>query len=313
MSPASLELSLVIPVKDEEGNLRELVAEIRRDIPVGFGEAWEVLFVDDGSRDATWREIAELIAEEPRVRGWRLQYNCGKAAALQFGFQQARGRWVGTLDGDLQDRPAELPLMRALAEEKGLDLVSGWKAVRHDPWHKTLPSKLFNAVVSGVAGVRLHDFNCGIKLYRRPVVQSIRLYGDFHRFIPAMAHWMGFRVGEQVVEHRARTRGVSKYGVSRLVSGFLDLVTLVFLRRFATKPLHFFGTLGLLMGMVGVGISGYFVWEWICSGALHIRPLMVLGMTALILGLQFVSLGLLGEMVNEKADRGVPIAEELGA
>ena len=304
-------LSVVVPAKDESENLPLLVEEIRRELDGPFEGSWELLIVDDGSTDRTWEVVRELRASEPRIRAWRFRYCCGKAAALAHGFAHACGEYVATMDGDLQDRPAELVAMREQLESENLDLVSGWKRVRHDPWHKTLPSKLFNAVVSLVAGLRLHDYNCGIKFYRRAVAQSVRLYGDYHRFIPAMAHWMGYRVGERVVEHRPRVHGVSKYGVSRLVSGFLDLVSLLFLRKFAVKPLHLFGTVGLLFVLLGGGVAAWFLCEWVRAGALHVRPLMVLGMTSLIMGLQFVSLGLLGEMVNSKADHSAPVAEEI--
>ena len=305
------ELSIVVPAKDEAENLPLLVEEIRAELDAPFGGSWELLIVDDGSTDGTWAAVRALRDSEPRIRAWRFRHCCGKAAALAHGFARANGKYVATLDGDLQDRPAELAAMRDQLESEGLDMVSGWKRVRHDPWHKTMPSKLFNFVVSAVAGLRLHDYNCGIKFYRRAVVESVRLYGDYHRFIPAMAHWTGYRVGERVVEHRARVHGVSKYGVSRLVSGFLDLVSLLFLHKFSVKPLHFFGTVGLGFLLLGAAIAVAFFWEWLSTGALHVRPLMVLGMTSLIMGLQFISLGLLGEMINSRADHSAPVAEEI--
>lgn len=304
-------LSLVVPIKDERESLSQLLDEIRSAVDAPFNGAWELLIVDDGSRDGSWAEILKLQESEPRLRAWRLRYNCGKAAALALAFAECRGDLVATLDGDLQDNPLEILEMQKELESNGLDLVSGWKQVRHDPWHKTVPSRLFNAVVSMVVGLRLHDYNCGIKLYRKEVVQSLNLYGDFHRFIPAVAHWMGFRVGEKVVEHRARQFGSSKYGVSRLISGFLDLVSLLFLHKFAVKPLHFFGVIGLLFLLLGGTIAGWFTVEWAVSGALHVRPLMVLGMTSLIMGIQFISLGLLGEMINARGAHPLPIAEEI--
>ena len=218
---------------------------------------------------------------------------------------------MATLDGDLQDDPLEIPKMIKILDE-GYDLVSGWKIRRLDPWHKTWPSKLFNLTVSMVCGKRLHDFNCGIKAYRRSVVRYIELYGDYHRFIPVMAKWQGFRITEMPVAHRARVHGVSKYGISRLVSGFLDLVSLMFMRSFSTKPLHFFGLVGLLFMLLGLGVCGYFGYEWLQTGALHVRPLLLAGLFALVMSVQFFSLGLLGEMVNGHRKQTFPIADTLG-
>ncbi len=303
-----MDLSIVIPVKDESENLPALMAEIRS----ALGDLrYEVLVIDDGSRDSTWQVLLGLQAEFPWLRARRFQYNCGKAAALSLGFSLVQGRYVVTMDGDLQDNPLEVPKMLALLDQ-GYDLVSGWKKRRYDPWHKTWPSKLFNLTVSAVCGQRLHDFNCGLKAYRREVVGHIPLYGDFHRFIPVMARWRGFRITEMAVEHRARLHGVSKYGVSRLVSGFLDLVTLVFLQRFSVKPLHFFGTLGLFCMVLGMGVLGYFGIEWLRTGALHVRPLMVLAGFSLVAGIQFVSLGLLGEMLNNRLRQNdYPVCDHL--
>jgi glycosyltransferase involved in cell wall biosynthesis len=293
-------LSIVIPVKDEEVNLPLLMNEIIAECTLAQIVGYEVLFIDDGSRDKTWSVIEDLKVQHPTlIKAWKFRHNCGKAAALALGFQHAQGELVMTMDGDLQDNPAEIPLLIEKLNE-GWDLISGWKKVRHDPWHKTVPSKLFNWTTSQVAGVRLHDFNCGLKLYRREVVETVTLYGDFHRYIPVLAKWNGFRVTEKVVEHRPRIHGVSKYGISRLISGFLDLLTLVFLQRFSRKPLHFFGSIGLLLGLVGMALMGYFGVQWVLTGALHVRPLMVMAITSLILSVQFVSLGLLGEMLNNR-------------
>lgn len=305
-----MDLSIVIPVKDEEANLPALMAEIQGALAES-GLRYEVLVIDDGSRDGTWRVLQELQAQYPMLRARRFQYNCGKAAALSLAFSNAQGRYVVTMDGDLQDNPKEVLHMLELLNQ-GFDLVSGWKKRRLDPWHKTWPSKLFNLTVSAVCGQRLHDFNCGLKAYKREVLSHIPLYGDFHRFIPVMARWRGFKITEMAVEHRARVHGVSKYGVSRLVSGFLDLLTLVFLHRFAVKPLHFFGTVGLFVSLVGMGILGYFGVEWLRTGALHVRPLMVLAGFALVTGVQFISLGLLGEMLNSRIRQNeLPVSEHL--
>lgn len=303
-----MDISIVIPIKNEEGSLAQLFSEIHAALAPA-GSSFEVIVVDDGSTDSSWEVLQGQTQIWPFLHGIRFQYNCGKAQALSEGFARAKGKYVITMDGDLQDNPQEVLKMIALLETD-FDMVSGWKKVRFDPWHKTLPSKLFNAVVSLVSGLRLHDFNCGLKAYRRQVVSHIPLYGDFHRFIPVWAKWRGFRVTEMVVEHRARQHGVSKYGVSRLVSGFLDLVTLVFLHRFAVKPLHFFGSLGLLFIMLGSGLLSWFGIQWIFGEALHVRPLLYLAGISLLLGVQLGSLGLLGEMLNAKLrPANAPISE----
>ncbi len=290
-----MNLSIIIPIKDEAGSLPELLAEIKAVI---LEQSFEVIAIDDGSRDNSWEILQNLSEEYDFLKIVRFQYNCGKAAALSHGFNMAKGRYIATIDGDLQDNPAEIPEMLKMLES--CDLVSGWKKKRYDPWHKTIPSKFFNFVVSIVCGQRLHDFNCGLKVYKAEVAKGVRLYGDFHRFIPLMASWNGYRIAEKAVEHRARRHGVSKYGFSRFISGFLDLLTLMFLRKFAIKPLHFFGTLGLLMCLVASVIFCYFGLEWFLTNELRVRPLLVLAGFAFVAGVQFISLGLLGEMLNSK-------------
>lgn len=304
-----MDLSLVIPVKEESENLPQLMKEIVAALaPTGY--EYEVIAIDDGSRDSTWDVLEQLSKEYNFLQGYRFQFNCGKAAALALGFSKAKGKFVATLDGDLQDDPLEIPKMIKLLDE-GYDLVSGWKIRRLDPWHKTWPSKLFNLTVSAVCGKRLHDFNCGIKVYRSSVVRFIQLYGDYHRFIPVMAKWQGFRITEMPVAHRARVHGVSKYGVSRLVSGFLDLVSLMFMKSFSAKPLHFFGLVGLIFMLLGLGICGFFGYEWLQSGTLHVRPLLLAGGFSLVMSVQFFSLGLLGEMMNGSKKQTYPVAEAL--
>ena len=305
-----MNLSIIIPIKDEAENLPALLAEIKEAVLPNCG-MFEAIAIDDGSKDNSWEVLQNLSYKYNFLKSVRLQYNCGKAAALSLGFQLASGKYIATIDGDLQDNPAEIPEMLRMLEN-GSDLVSGWKKKRHDPWHKTIPSKLFNLTVSIVCGQRLHDFNCGLKVYRAEVAKSIPLYGDFHRFIPLVASWNGFKITEKTVEHRARKHGVSKYGASRLLSGFLDLLTLMFLRKFAVKPLHFFGTLGLAACLVATCIFGYFGVEWILTGALRVRPLLVLAGFAFVSGVQFISLGLLGEMLNSKLqNKDYPVAEKL--
>ena len=292
-----MNLSIIIPIKDEAESLQELLAEIKAAV-LPLEQSFEVIAIDDGSRDNSWEVLQKLSEEYNFLKAIRFQHNCGKAAALSYGFGIARGKYIATMDGDLQDNPAEIPEMLKMLEN--CDLASGWKKKRHDPWHKTVPSKFFNLVVSIVCGQRLHDFNCGLKVYKAEVAKGIQLYGDFHRFIPLMASWNGYKIAEKIVEHRARQHGVSKYGVSRFVSGFLDLLTLMFLHKFAIKPLHLFGTLGLLMCLAASMVFGYFGFEWILTGELRVRPLLVLAGFAFVSGIQFISLGLLGEMLNSK-------------
>jgi glycosyltransferase involved in cell wall biosynthesis len=302
-------LSVVIPCYNEAESLEQLFQELDVQF-ILLDQDCEVILVDDGSPDNTWQVAQTLATSYKWLRGVKLQYNSGKAAALQLGWNSAQGKYIITMDGDLQDNPKEIPELISMLES-GFDLVSGWKKIRHDPWHKTLPSKLFNKVTSIVAGQRLHDFNCGLKAYRSAVCSSIDLYGDFHRFIPVMAKWKGFKITEKVVEHRARIHGVSKYGWTRLFSGFLDLLTLLFLHKYMAKPMHFFGVVGLILFGIGFGITAWFGIEWVITGALHVRPLMVLSGTALILGFQSFSVGLLGELIiSGKNHSSLPRAEE---
>ena len=246
-------ITVVVPVHDEEASLSTLLGELEAVFAAGTLGPVEFIFVDDGSHDGSWSVLTTLAGRDQRVRAIRFRRNFGKAAALTAAFQAARGDLVFTLDGDLQDDPAEIP--RFLAElEKGCDVVSGWKRIRHDPWHKVYPSRLFNWMVSAVSGCRLHDHNCGFKLYRRAVLREIGIYGELHRFIPVLAHARGFRVAEIEVRHRSRRHGVSKYGFSRFFKGFLDLLTVRFLTRFRQRPLHVLGGAGL--ALLGMGLVG---------------------------------------------------------
>ena len=266
-------LSVVVPAFNEAESLPELHREIVAALDAS-GAPWELIVVDDGSRDGTSEALEKLAAADPRVRGVSFRRNFGKSAALAAGFRLARGEYVATLDADLQDDPAEIAnLMQAM--QGGLDLVSGWKQSRQDPMSKTLPSKLFNAVTSSVSGVRLHDFNCGLKLYRREVTDSLEVYGERHRFLPALAHWRGFRVGEIPVRHRARRFGKSKFGASRFVNGFLDLMSAAFISTSALKPLHVFGRVGLAFLLAGAALGAWFTAQWIMGEPLRVRPLML--------------------------------------
>jgi glycosyltransferase involved in cell wall biosynthesis len=293
--------SAVVPAYNEVESLPELHAELTRALEA-TGKSWEILYVDDGSRDGTEQVLERLASGDPRVRGLSLRRNFGKSAALATAFRLVRGEYVLTLDADLQDDPAELPQMMA-AIETGLDVVSGWKKHRKDPITKTVPSLFFNAVTSMVSGVKLHDFNCGLKLYRREVVDSIEVYGELHRFMPALAHWRGFRVGEVPVHHRPRRYGHSKFGMARFINGFLDLMAAAFISTSALKPLHVFGRIGILFVVAGMLPNLFFVAQWLSGEPLRVRPLMLLGAGLVLVGIQFVVMGLLGEMIAQLGAR----------
>jgi len=288
-------LSIVIPVYDESESIPELYSALKSSL-TPLGETYEILFVDDGSRDGSIERIDKLHQTDSRVKGIQLRDNFGKSVALSVGFEHARGDIVFTLDADLQDDPKEIPRFLEKVKE-GYDLVSGWKFKRMDPIGKTVPSRIFNRVVSLLTGIQLHDFNCGFKCYRREVVRNIRLYGELHRFVPVLARWKGFRVTEIKVEHHPRRHGVSKYGMERFTRGFLDLLTVLFLTRYLKRPLHLFGGIGLVCLLTGGILSGWFLLQWLSGVPMHVRPLMVFGWVAIILGIQFISMGLLGEML----------------
>jgi glycosyltransferase involved in cell wall biosynthesis len=291
-----MDLSVVIPVYDEAESLRELAAELDRAV-AGLGRC-EFVFVDDGSTDGSLDVLRELHRADPhRVRVLSFRRNFGKSAALAAGFEAARGARVVTLDADLQDDPAEIPRMLA-ALDTGADMVCGWKKERRDPWSKTLPSKLFNAVTARSSGVRLHDFNTGLKAYRADVVKTVQVYGELHRFIPVLAAWHGFRVVELPVNHRPRRFGQSKFGAARFLHGFFDLVTVMFLTRRGRSPLYFFGAVALAFFVVGVAIDAWFLIQWIAGHGLRVRPLMLLGVGLVIVAVQIASMGLLAEMLS---------------
>ncbi|GBD06511.1 Undecaprenyl-phosphate 4-deoxy-4-formamido-L-arabinose transferase [bacterium HR21] len=290
-------LSLVVPFYNEAESLPELLPRLIAVAEQIAGQAYEIWLIDDGSTDGSFQVVRRFAQENPRVHGIRFRRNYGKSAALAVGFAEAQGRYVVTLDADLQDEPEEIPRLLAKLEE-GYDLVSGWKRHRQDPLSKTLPSRLFNAVVSLVSGLRLHDFNCGLKAYRSEVVKTLQIYGEMHRYIPALAHWEGFRVTELPVRHHPRKYGRSKFGASRFVKGFLDLLTFIFTTRFLRRPLHLFGTLGIVFVVAGLLVDAYLVVEWwLGRTALSNRPLLFFGLGLIIVGVQLVSLGLLGELV----------------
>ena len=292
-----MQVSFVIPVYNEVESLDELKQALD-DVVREQGLEAEYVFVDDGSTDGSLERLVAMHEVEPeRVKLLSFRRNQGKSAALAAAFQVVRGERVVTLDADLQDDPAEIPhLLRALDE--GADLVCGWKRKRRDPLSKTVPSRLFNAVTGRLSGLPLHDFNTGLKAYRAEVVHTISVYGELHRFIPVLAAWQGFRVAEVPVQHRARKYGQSKFGPRRFLHGFFDLVTVMFLTRRGRSPLHFFGTLALLFLVAGVAIDGWFVLQWIGGAGMRVRPLMLLGIGLIIVGIQIGSMGLLAEMLS---------------
>jgi dolichol-phosphate mannosyltransferase len=315
-------ISIVIPVYNEQDTILPLHDQIRA-VAGEHGYQLDVLFVDDGSSDASWSRIAERSAADPHVRGIRLRRNFGKAAALRAGIDAARGDRILTMDADLQDDPREIPQFLQKIEE-GADVVSGWKQVRHDPWHKVLPSRVFNSLVSGMTGVRLHDHNCGFKCYRRQVFEEIRLYGELHRFVPVLAAARGWRVDEVVVRHRSRQFGRSKYGWLRIPKGFLDLLTVKFLTGYGQRPQHLLGGGGLVcftLGLAGlVLMSAWWIVSRIVSGLepihLHERVIFFYSLVAVLLGAQFMLAGLLAALITAMNVRDVDtysIAERAGA
>lgn len=306
-------ISVVIPLYNEEESLAELGSRLEPVLQQMSDGAYEVIFVDDGSTDGSYEEIRKLHRRNNRFSAIRFRTNYGKSAALAVGFERVRGRYVFTMDADLQDDPAELPKLLA-ALENGYDLVSGWKKIRHDPWHKTMPSKLFNKVVQTVTRLDIHDFNCGLKVYRSEVLPNLSVYGEMHRYLPAQAHWQGFRVSELAVTHHPRKHGVSKFGVSRFIKGFLDLLTLVLTTRYARRPLHIFGAAGIISASIGFLIDLWLTIEWFLGRTtLTNRPLALLGVLLIIVGVQLISIGLIGEMVakNSLDNRHYSIRETL--
>lgn len=292
------DLSIIIPAYEEAASLSELTERIR-DACDESGLSFKVWIVDDGSRDETWGVVRSLHEDDPRIAGLRFQRNYGKSAALALGFERARGRYVVTMDADLQDDPAEVPGLVETLEEGGYDLVSGWKKKRKDPLSKTVPSRFFNWVTRLISGLPLHDFNCGLKVYRREVVKTVNVYGELHRYIPLLAKWAGFdRVGEEPVRHHPRKYGETKFGVGRFIKGFLDLVTVFFLTRFAVRPMHFFGGVGTLTFGAGFLINLWLTIDKLVFGhPIGERPLLLLGLLLILFGAQMFTTGLLGEMV----------------
>ncbi len=307
-------ISFVIPLKDEEESLPELFEHIQ-DVMNRLGHHYEIIFVDDGSEDNSFTVIKNLYKSYPSVvRAIRFRRNYGKAAALTAGFEAASGNIVITMDADLQDDPEEVPELLELLNS-GYDLVTGWKKRRHDSFIYTIPSKIANFIISLFTGIRIHDLNCGLKAYKTEVAKSLRLYGDLYRYIPILAYQMGFRVTEKPVQHHPRKYGVSKYNVGKFYRGFLDLLTILFTAKYMQRPLHFFGGWGLLSLVIGLFIDSYLSIEWMLGQtALSNRPLFIVGVLFIIIGIQFISLGLLGEMITryQRTEKNYTIREVIG-
>jgi len=289
-------ISVVVPLHNEERSIALLHEELEAALDP-LAESWEAVYVDDGSTDGSFAALTRLHSRAANVKVVRLRRNFGKAAALATGFAQAAGDRVITMDGDLQDDPAEIPRLLAKLDE-GFDLVSGWKTKRRDPLRRRIPSKIFNRVAGWMSGLRLHDMNCGLKAYRAEVVRSVVLYGELHRFIPVLAHEQGYRVAELPVHHRPREHGRSRYGLERYLRGFLDLLTVSFMGRYRHRPLHLFGGLGLLLGFTGTALLVYLTIDKILGHAIGKRPLLTLGVLLVVVGMQFFSLGLISEMIT---------------
>lgn len=298
-----MQISVVVPLFNEEESLPELAAWIQR-VMNGRDYSYEVIFIDDGSRDGSWKVIHELSRSDAAVKGIKFRRNYGKSAALNEGFRVATGDVVITMDADLQDSPDEIPALYDLISIEGFDLVSGWKRKRHDPASKRLPSRLFNRVTSLMSGIAIHDFNCGLKAYKREVVKNIEVYGEMHRYIPLLAKWAGFtKIGEKEVIHYPRKYGVTKFGWERFINGFLDLLSIIFVARFGKRPMHLFGTLGLVSFF-----AGFIILLYLSIGKIFFditkmteRPIFYLGLVTMVIGVQLFLAGFLAELISRNA------------
>lgn len=298
-----MDISVVVPLFNEDESLKELndwIVKVMRSNHFSY----EIIYVDDGSIDNSWEVVENLAAKNNHVKGIRFLRNYGKSAALNEGFKMVSGDVVITMDADLQDSPEEIPELYRMIKEGGYDMVSGWKKKRYDPISKTIPSKFFNYTTRVLSGIKLHDFNCGLKSYSNDVVKSIEVYGEMHRYIPVIAKWAGFtKIGEKVVQHHERKYGVTKFGIDRFVKGYLDLLTITFTSRFSQRPMHFFGFLGSLLFLIGFIIAGYLVYAKIFMDVYKMtdRPLFYFGLLAMILGTQLFMAGFLGEMISRSS------------
>ncbi|MFM2155782.1 MAG: hypothetical protein RL516_531 [Bacteroidota bacterium] len=309
MSKASLDLSVIIPLYNEDESLPELAAWIEK-VVLANGYQYEVIFIDDGSKDKSWEVVTKLAGNNIHFKGIRFNRNYGKSAALQKGFEAASGRVVITMDADLQDSPDEIPSLYNMIVQDGYDLVSGWKQKRYDPISKTIPTKLFNYATRKMSGIHnLHDFNCGLKAYSYNVVKSIEVYGEMHRYIPVIAKWAGFsKITEKAVEHRARKYGVTKFGLERFVNGFLDLLSIMFVSRFGKRPMHFFGLVGTLMFFAGFILSAYLGVSKLYAVSMNLparlltdRPSFYISLTCMIIGTQLFLAGFISELIGRNS------------
>lgn len=294
-----MQISVVIPLFNEEESLPELEAWIRRVMDAN-GFSYEIIMIDDGSKDRSWEVVENLTQQNANVRGIKFRRNYGKSAAMHVGFEAAKGDVIITMDADMQDSPDEIPELYRMIVEEGFDIVSGWKKKRHDPLSKRIPSKFYNAVTRKISRINIHDFNCGLKSYRHAVVKSIEVYGEMHRYTPLLAKWSGFtNITEKVVEHRARKYGYSKFGLSRFVTGFLDLLSVTFIGKFGKRPMHFFGMLGSLFNLAGIVILIYLSIAKVVYAEYGIadRPLFYFGILAIIVGTQLFVTGFLAELL----------------
>ncbi len=308
-----MDVSVVVPLFNEEESLPELTEWINR-VALQHNLSYEIILVDDGSSDDSWRIIQELSNKNPGIKGIKFQRNYGKSAALNEGFKAAEGEVVITMDADMQDSPDEIPELRKMIVEDNYDIVSGWKKKRYDPITKTIPTKFFNAATRKASGIYLHDFNCGLKAYKKKVVKSIEVYGEMHRYIPVIAKWAGFRrIGEKVVEHRARKYGITKFGWERFINGFLDLATITFVSKFGKRPMHFFGLYGTLCFTLGSLISIYLIIARIILPEFPLtnRPMFYIALTAMIIGMQLFLAGFVAELVTRNStERNSYLVEE---
>ena len=311
MNDSNINLSIIIPLYNEEESIPQLAEEIR-DAAEKLSLEYELIFIDDGSKDDSFKRITSLASSDSRIKCLRFRRNYGKAAALSEGFKEAKGQLVVTMDSDLQDDPSELGALIDKINE-GFDVVSGWKKSRKDPWSKKLPSKLFNLVTGIMSGIRIHDFNCGLKIYKADVIKTISVYGEMHRYIPVLAKLAGFSVAEVVVNHRARLYGKTKFGAGRFLKGFLDLMTVIFLGKYNRNPLHFFGKIGTILFSGGFIINLYLTIQWFGGIWIGNRPILFLGVLLMIVGIQFISLGLLAEMITSRGNESnYSISERIG-
>ena len=305
-----LDISVIVPLYNEEESLPELSTWIER-VMNENNFTYEVIFVNDGSRDKSWKVIKNLAEKSTNIKGISFSRNYGKSAALHVGFKDANGKVVITMDADLQDSPEEIPALYKMIMEDDYDLVSGWKQKRFDPITKTIPTKLYNAATRSMSGVYLHDFNCGLKAYKNEVIKTITLYGEMHRYIPVMAKWNGFdKIGEKIVQHQARKYGTTKFGIERFLYGFLDLLSITFVHKFGKRPMHLFGGFGILSFFIGTAITFYLIGEKVYAITNHLKfrnvtdnPLFFLALVAIIIGVQLFVAGFIGELMTRNSDK----------